>query len=156
MIKEKDRVFLIIKKKIIQREDGKDYMIRYSFPTTSWLPFSIKIHKILLSDDYCLHDHPWKFFSLILKGGYFEYVPPINQHKFDVTSNYNGNDMIKKWYGPLSFLVRPAHWIHRLEIPKDKPTWTLVMTFKKTKEWGFFTKIGFINWKNYISKEHCE
>jgi len=155
-LKSKDKFLFFLKKKVIQREDGKDYMIRYSFPSFSWLPFSIKLHKIILSDDYCLHDHPWKFCSFILKGGYYEYTPPIDQHKFDITQNYKGTHMIKKWYGSFSFLIRPAHWIHRLEIPDNNPTWTFVITFKKTKEWGFFTKKGFINWKNYISQIHCE
>lgn len=144
-----------IKRRAIQREDNKDYLIRYSLPTASWMPFSIKIHKILLSDDDCLHDHPWKFFSLILSGGYFEYTPPVDQHKIDLTRTYNGVEMIKKWHGPMSFLVRPAHWIHRLELKEGNPTWTFVITFKKTKDWGFFTKNGFINWMNYDKRKHC-
>ncbi len=156
MEKRKERKFLgFIKKKIIKREDGKDYLVRYSLPT-KWLPFSIKIHKILLSDDHCLHDHPWLFYSLILKGGYWEHTPPVNQHKIDVTSTYNGIDSVKKWIGPGSIIKRPGHWIHRLEIT-DKPCWTFVITFKKSREWGFFTKqFGFLNWSKYNSQEHCE
>jgi hypothetical protein len=156
MALKEEKSFFIFKKKIIEREDGKEYLIRYSFPTCKWLPFSLKIHKIILSDNLkCLHDHPWKFWSFILKGGYYEYTPCINQHKFDVTSNYNGTDMVKKWYGPFSFLRRPAHWIHGLEIPDGNPAWTFVITFKKYREWGFFTKNGFVNWRSYNS-DMCE
>src|SRR6266403_2608875 len=156
-LKAEKKIFRIIKKKVIQREDGKDYMVRYSLPTFNWLPFSLKIHKILLSDDFCLHDDPWLFYSLILKGGYWEHTPPVDQHKNDITSSYNGIDSVNKWIGPGSFIKRPAHWIHRLEIPENKPCWTFVITMNKSREWGFFTKkFGFLNWKNYNSEEHCE
>jgi hypothetical protein len=37
--------------------------------------FNIYLHKFLRDDDdRALHDHPWWFVSLILKGGYFERV----------------------------------------------------------------------------------
>lgn len=154
-LKAEEKILGIIKKKVIQREDGKDYMIRYSLPT-GWLPFAIKIHKIILSDDHCLHDHPWTFYSFIIKGGYWEHTPPVNQHKIDITKTYDGIESVKKWIAPGSFIKRPAHWIHRLEIPEDKPCWTFVITMKKNREWGFFTKsFGFLNWRNYNSEEHC-
>lgn len=149
------RIFSFIKKKVIQREDGKDYLIRYSLPNF-WLPFSIKIHKILLSDDVCLHNHPWLFYSLILRGGYWEHTPPVDQHKVDISNSYDGIDSVKKWIRPGSLLKRPAHWIHRLEIPINTPCWTLVVTMNKTRGWGFFTKKwGFLDWRNYKSEEHC-
>ena len=145
----------IIKKKIIKTDDNEDYLIRYTLFNCKH--FSIKIHKILKSDDMCLHDHPWKFYSFIIKGGYWEYTPLVNQHKTDVSNTYNGVDSQKKWYGQFSFLVRPAHWIHRLEIPENSYVLTFVITLKKTKNWGFFTpNYGFINFRNYNSNEHCE
>lgn len=145
----------LFKKKIIKREDNEDYLVRYSILNTKW--FSIKIHNMLISDSQCLHDHPWHFYSFILKGGYWEYTPKVNQHILDISKTYNGEDVIKKWHGAGSLLNRPAHWIHRIELPKDKKCWTFVITFKKTKDWGFFTKsLGFVSWKNYNSKEHCD
>jgi hypothetical protein len=147
---------LFFKKKIIQREDGLDYLVRYTLCNNNW--FSIKIHHLKISDSLCLHDHPWHFYSLILKGGYWEVTPNVDQHKVDITDSFDGNEQntVRKWYRPFSFLNRPAHWIHRLELPEGKDCWTFVITFKKTKEWGFFTqKFGFINWKKYISEEHC-
>ncbi len=147
--------FGFIKKKVILRDsDEEAYLVRYNLFECSL--FSFKIHKILKSDELCLHDHPWKFISLILKGGYWEHTPPVNQHKEDITSTYNGTDYEKKWCGPLSLLVRPAHWIHRLEIPKGKYALTFVITFKKSKSWGFFTpNFGFIDFRNYNKNDHC-
>mgnify|MGYP001603712754 CR=1 FL=1 len=149
------RFWYFFKKKIIPREDGKDYLIRYSLFNCKF--FSIKIHNILLSDDYCLHDHPWKFISFILKGGYWEHCPTVNQHKEDVTKTFDGVRTQSKWYGVGSLLVRPAHWIHRLELDDRMNTWTFVITFKKTKSWGFFTpKFGFIDFSKYNSEKHCD
>jgi hypothetical protein len=148
---------LFFKKKVIKREDNKDYLVRYTLCNNRW--FSIKVHHLLISDDSCLHNHPWLFKSLILKGGYWEITPDVDQHKLDVTKTFDGSNgkTVKKWYGPGSFLNRPAHWIHRLELPEGQTCWTFVITFKKTKEWGFFTRqFGFLNWQNYRSKEHCD
>jgi hypothetical protein len=128
----------LFRKKIITRKSdtGKEpYMIRWNIFQCHW--FSIKIHRILLSDDDCMHDHPWTFISFILKGGYVEETPGA----------------AKKLYGPGSVLYRPAKFIHRLEI--FQPAVTLVINFRKTKSWGFFTPKGFVEWFNY-TKNHCE
>ena len=37
-----------------------------------WFPFNIFLHKILKSDLGDLHDHYWSYFTIILKGGYWE------------------------------------------------------------------------------------
>lgn len=144
------------KKKVIKRdEDNKDYMVRYTLCNNSL--FSIKVHNLLISDNTtCLHDHPWLFYSLILKGGYWEHTPNVNQHKTDLTKTFDGNNIVRKWISPGSFMKRPAHWIHALELPEGQTCWTFVITFKKTKEWGFYTKaFGFLNWREYRGEEHC-
>lgn len=66
-----------VKKKIIYRGgthgDGKAYLVRYSLRWFSCKWWAVKVHNILLSDDACLHDHPWHFLSIILWGGYLEH-----------------------------------------------------------------------------------
>jgi hypothetical protein len=87
-------------KRVITRtgvDDEIPYLIRYNLLSTPW--FGIKLHKILISDEACEHDHPWSFVSFILKGGYVE--------------QRNG---VKILYGPGSILYRPANATHRLEI----------------------------------------
>lgn len=123
-----------IKRTRITRSDDKDYLIRYSLLTLPW--FSIKLHHILTSDDDCLHDHPWSFLSILLRGVYFE---------------VSDRGMIRCARG--SVLFRKASWRHRLII--YQPVWSLVITFKKTKEWGFYTKEGFVHHRSYDSKM-CE
>lgn len=130
------QVFLkLVKKKIIYRDANEAYLIRYTPFTCKW--FSIKLHRILLSDYSCHHDHPWAFLTLILKGGYVEHTPKGS-----------------KLYGAGSILYRPATYVHSLEI--FQPATTLVVTFKKVRLWGFITKNGWVAWYKYQSTETCE
>lgn len=135
MENNKKRILGFIRKKVITRNDNERYLVRYSIFSCRW--FAVKIHNILLSDDDCLHDHPWKFYSLILWGGYIEHT-----------------EKGKRIYHPGNFLIRPAEFKHRLEI--CQPAWSLVITFKKVRKWGFWTKRGFIHHKDYKSIGGCE
>lgn len=135
----------------------------------------IYLHHILKSDpDREHHDHPWDFYSLILAGGYWEETPVSveemhRKHRWyhvTPTGEYvfpNGKTVLikydestyamRRWYGPGSFLRRPAEWTHRLYL--EKPAWTLVYTKKKRRDWGFHSRFGWIFWKNFLSYK-CE
>lgn len=144
------------KKKIITRGDEVPYLVRYSLFSCRW--FAIKIHNILISDDDCLHDHPWAFLSIILSGSYIEHTvlksKGINVLSLDGRKEPLEYD-IQKIYKSGNILYRRADWKHKLEL--SKPMWTFVITFKKVKDWGFYTSNGFINWRNYRSSgERCE
>lgn len=136
---ERERVWYIFKKTTLRIRDGKDnpvYLIRYSLFTCPW--FAIKLHKIMLSDDDCMHDHPWSFISIILRGGYVEHTPAA-----------------KRLYGAGSILYRPAPSVHKLEI--FQPAITLVITFRRKREWGFYTFNGWTVWHRYIrSGQKCD
>lgn len=123
------------KRKVITREDNSKYMVRYSIFSCKW--FAIKIHNILLSDHVCQHDHPWAFVTFLLKGGYVEHTPKGS-----------------KIYGRFRLLFRPAKYVHRLEI--HQPVWSLVITFRKTRVWGFVTPKGWVKWFNYTPSNNCE
>jgi hypothetical protein len=146
------------KKKIIERDDGAHYMYRWNLFECKW--FSIKLHKIMLSDYDCLHDHPWPFISIILKGGYVEHRQ-IKKMREIVTdpntgkkwSNIYDDVVTKRIYHPGNILYRPANSIHKLEIYQS--AWTLVFTFKKTREWGFWTPKGWVHWRKYINSENA-
>jgi hypothetical protein len=125
----------LFKKRIIRRDDKAAYLVRYSIFSCRW--FAIKLHNILLSDHDCLHDHPWAFISFILKGGYVEHTATGS-----------------KIYHPGQLLYRRAKWAHKLEI--HQPAWTLVITFRKTRMWGFFTPRGWVEYFNYRATNKCE
>jgi hypothetical protein len=106
-------------------------MIRYFLLRTRW--FSIYLHKFLRSDaDRHMHDHPWPFVTFLLSGGYWEHTP---QGRF--------------WRHRFSILRRPAKWQHWVEVPTVEPLWTLIVVGRKTREWGFSTERGWIQWTRY-------
>jgi hypothetical protein len=150
---ERKRWFLWIKKTVLRIRDGKlnpVYMIRYSLLTTPW--FAVKLHRIFLSDDDCMHDHPWSFISIVLWGGYIEHRPELKGDQ----GYYEGVKQVnKRLYGTGSILWRPAPSIHKLEILQ--PATTLVITFRKHRDWGFYTSRCWVFWKDYIrSGKKCD
>jgi hypothetical protein len=118
---------------VITRNDGDVYLVRYNLFQCRW--FTVKFHKILKSDDACLHDHPWAFMSLILWGGYVEHVEDEKGRK------------TSKIYHPLNLLLRKAKHRHRLEI--HQPCYTLVITLNRVRQWGFWTRSGWVEWFKY-------
>jgi hypothetical protein len=56
---------------ITDRNGVVPYMERYYIflKNRKSFPFNITLHKILVSDEPTLHDHPWSYATLILKGG---------------------------------------------------------------------------------------
>ncbi len=150
----------LFEKKVIERTEGVPYLIRWNLlgigEDSKY--FSIKLHKILASDSNNLHNHPWKFVSIILKGSYLETTKWYYQGDYtgwspSVWSECNKCYVTSKIFSSGSILKRPAYWAHSLVI--TKPVWTLVFTFKKVQTWGFFTKEGFINWKDYSKNNEC-
>jgi hypothetical protein len=86
-----------------------------------------------------LHNHPWNYASLILKGGIYEiYQKDINSRE------------CFHYVGPLSFIKRKASWFHKLRILKDdKPVYTLFFTWGKEKDWGYNVSGMFVNHQKY-------
>lgn len=112
-------------------------MTRHLICRTPW--FSVYLHHFLRSDyDRACHDHPWSFMSLILTSGYTEHT-------------INGS----RRFGPGSVLVRPAEWLHWVEI--QKPAWTLVVVGRKRREWGFLSSSkGWQGWQEFEADGGCD
>lgn len=163
----------MFRKKVITREDGTPYLERTYYIKTKL--FQIVKHKILQSDADCLHDHPWNFCSIILKGGYYEgteawQVLQGSELKY-FKEKYGENSLYYKWYGVGSILFRKAEWKHKLRLDKFSPSTypasseidvinipctTLVIMFNRRREWGFWTKNGWLSWLNYKSTQSCD
>jgi len=60
---------------IHDRLDNEPYLERYYvfLKDRERFPFNVFVHKFLKSDPDDVHDHPWPFATLILKGGYWEW-----------------------------------------------------------------------------------
>lgn len=108
------------------------YMLRwYIIPRNDLC--CIYLHKFLKSDDdRAMHDHPWWSISFLLSGSYIEH-------------NARG----KKEYTPGSIIVRNAIDPHRVELHDTKPCWTLFITGRRIREWGFHCPQGWVGWKDF-------
>jgi hypothetical protein len=116
--------------------DGREYLRRYFIYESP--RFRVYLHKISLSDaDPCMHDHPWRFLSIILRGGYREHTP---KGVFD-----------RK---PGRIIYHPLVWLHRLEL--KKPAWTILIGGAVKREWGFMTPTGWVHFQEYARQRQLE
>lgn len=122
-------------------EDGVAYLTRYTLLWTPW--FRLYLHHIQRSDaDRALHDHPWWFASLILRGGYMEFLP----------RGY-------KVRRPGSVIFHRAEDAHRIQLHlntpdlNEIPAWTLVLCGRKARAWGFVTEQGWVDAQTYLCQK---
>lgn len=159
-------------RRVIANFAGDPYLIRYTIFSCPW--FGIFVHCILRSDDdRDLHDHPWNFWSLILRGTYREYVPVDWPPSFTFGKGEGCHMITKsKVCSPGSLARHKARDAHRLELGmvtvfdpvgpavvpvlpyRYKPVWTLFLHGPRKREWGFYTPQGWIHWKKYVERDH--
>ena len=107
------------------------YLDRVYVLQTPW--FGIMFHRIYRADRQReLHDHPWNFLSLLLRGSYVEDTP----------------DGLKtrRWFN-----VKRAEDRHSIREVSRSPVWTLVFTGRKRRTWGFWVDGGtrWVKWTEY-------
>lgn len=96
---------------------------------------AVYLHKFV-GEDWSIdkHDHPKRFWSIGLRGWYYEDTPMG----------------VAKWSAPW-FRTFPATHVHRLFGPtSERPCWTLVITGPAVREWGFWQFGRFIPWREYV------
>jgi len=132
---------------IMDRVDNQPYLERYYvfLRDREWFPFNVFVHKFLKSDTEDVHDHPWPFLTVILKGGYWEWTP-----QFDAQSRKTAE--VARWCGPGSVRWASAHQYHRVEIDPDVTCWTLFMPGVKQRDWGFLVKNKWVQWEQYLKQ----
>lgn len=108
---------------------------------------AVRVHEILSSDvDRAMHDHPWPYVTVILKGGYWEVTPESTRPSIDDQGALfeDGRWVRQKWYGPGSVLVRRSTDRHYLTLDfdwdrhEDTPATTLFITGPLVQTWGFY------------------
>lgn len=110
------------------RERGP-LMLRYV--VRRYRNFNIYLHNLRRSDAGGIyHDHPWGFISIIVRGSYIEETQTRRRR-----------------YGVGRILIRPASWVHRIEV--ERPVWTVIIAQQSRREWGFHTPSGYKAWKKY-------
>lgn len=125
----------------IRGKDGSLYMDRWYILYFARL-FSIRLHHICRPDmDRWPHDHPWRFVSIILRGGYYEEICKANQFK------NHGKDWIPHHTRRIRrFNHKSSTDLHRIiKFMRPEGSWTLVVTGPERREWGFMTSDGWIS-----------
>jgi len=132
---------------IMDRQSNEPYLERYYvfLKDRTWFPFNIFVHKFLKSDPDDVHDHPWPYATLILKGGYYEWIP-----QFDKQGNKFNE--IAVWRGPGSFRICGATSYHRIELDPSITAWTLFMPGPQRRDWGFLVKNKWVHNLDYLEK----
>lgn len=130
---------------IPDRRTGANYMHRYYLflKDRKNFPFNATLHKIVRSDDPIMHDHPWPYMTIVLRGGYWEHTPVYENGKIIGEK--------REWRGPGSIVKRGAREYHWLELDDEKPATTLFFMGPQQREWGFLVepKKGIHRWINH-------
>ena len=132
---------------VMDRVSNDPYLERYYvfLSDRTWFPFNVFLHKFLKSDPDDVHDHPWPYATLILRGGYYEWIPQFNSEGEKIGE-------IRNWRGPGHFCVCSATSYHRIELAEGVTCWTLFMPGPKQRDWGFLVRNQWIQWEQYLKQ----
>lgn len=116
------------------------YLRRWILAKTPWC--GVMLHHILRPDaDRALHDHPWSFASIILRGGYREQL----KHDLDQGGVWGkGRYRDVRWFN-----FKRAEGLHRItRLHGD--VWSLVLHGPRRRTWGFAPSPNeWIDWRTY-------
>lgn len=128
--------------------DDEDYLVRWRVIQTPWC--SLYLHRIGTPDSRpTLHDHPWNFTALVLRGGYIE-------RRLDPkTMKVNESHRVRRVN---RMRTHDAHAIMRL---LRVPTWTLVLVGARRRTWGYWEPwfepgVGEWTWTPFDQHAHGE
>ena len=137
------------KRIVMDRVNNEPYLERYYLflKDRKNFPFNIFLHHFLKGDPDDVHDHPWGYFTLILKGGYYEWTPVINSQGQKIGE-------VSTWRGPGHFRFCHAESYHRIELDPGVNCWTLFMPGKQRRNWGFLVKNKWVPFQQYLKEKH--
>lgn len=102
--------------------------------------FQVYLHHFVGNDwSRDLHDHPKRFISIGLWGGYTEETPEG-----------------RKTYTAPWIRTFPAEHKHRLFLEQFSSCWTLVVVLKATRGWGFWPAGRFVPWREYVGSAEAD
>ena len=135
------------KRIVMDRVENEPYLERYYvfLRERKTFPFNVFLHKFLKSDPDDVHDHPWPYATLILKGGYWEWIPQFNSQGEKIGE-------VAAWRGPGHFRIAQARSYHRIELDPAVTCWTLFMPGVKQRDWGFLVRNQWIQWEEYLKQ----
>ena len=135
------------KRIVMDRQENEPYLERYYvfLKDRKYFPFNVFIHKFLKSDPDDVHDHPWPYATIILKGGYYEWIPEFNSAGEKIGEK-------RMWRGPGHFRVCSATSYHRIELCEGVDCWTMFMPGPQRREWGFLVNNKWIHNEQYLKE----
>lgn len=132
---------------ILDRVGQEPYLERYYvfLKDRKYFPFNIFVHKFLKSDPDDVHDHPWPYVTLILRGGYYEWIPEFDSQGLQIGET-------RYWRGPGHFRICSSHSYHRIELNPGITAWTMFMPGPQSREWGFLVNNKWIQHDQYLQR----
>ena len=127
------------KRVVMDRVDNEPYLTRYYLflKDRKWFPFNIFLHNFHKGDPDDLHDHPWPYCTIILKGGYHEYTPTGKHWRSRGTIRFAG-----------------SRSLHRIELEPGVDTWTLFIPGPQLREWGFVDNGEWKQHEQYLAERY--
>lgn len=112
---------------LVRAEDGEIYLRRWWLVKTP--VGGVALHRMTAPDARpTLHDHPFSFLSIVLRGGYYE--RRLDARTMQVSS---------RWVRRLNLMRKhDAHTIAALGAPV---VWTLLLIGKHRRTWGFWERV---------------
>ena len=136
------------KRIVMDRQNDKPYLERYYLflKDRQRFPFNVFLHKFLKSDPDDVHDHPWPYATLILKGGYYEWTPIFDNEGKKIAETC-------RWRGPGNFRICSATSYHRIELDPNITAWTMFIPGPQKREWGFLVKNKWVHNDIYLTEK---
>lgn len=123
------------------------YLSRLTLIRTPW--GGAQLHWIKEKDhDRDPHSHPRVFWRIILRGGYVEMLYP-RPHEVAVRDVVTIDSRIR---APGNVSLMRLHMAHRI-VFVHPGTMTLCFVGPTRQEWGFYTRDGFVGWREYNRKK---
>lgn len=127
----------LFRRREIGDPEGGVYLVRWILAEA--FGFRLMLHRFV-RDDWArdLHDHPWWFVSLLIWGRYCE----------------EGKDRVRFRFAGTG-IARRATWRHRIMVVNPRtgrkgPAWTLVLTGRRQRDWGFWTRGRWAHHREYL------
>ena len=115
-------------------DDDGLYLTRWRIVQTPWA--ALYLHRMDAPDSRpTLHDHPWRFLSLVLRGGYVE--RRLNPGTMEVDESHTIRRVNR-------MRTSDAHAIIKLD---RTPTWTLLLVGARLRTWGYWEPTAAANWQ---------
>jgi hypothetical protein len=142
----------ILRRVKVYETGNPDHLLitRFRIITTPW--FGVMVHALETPDETRhLHNHPWPFVTMILRGGYDQLWAPSLEDAAKAVAT--GASPITKRMRAGSIGRMNRHQFHAIATLHRRPTWTLFMTGPRGGAWGFATADGFVDHDEYRLEE---